>query len=215
LNEKKTDIFVFGAGGHAKVVIDIIEKQCIYTIAFLFDDNFALKGENIYGYTVAGGKSDLDEICKSAGVSKGIVAVGNNYVRHKIAAWLEEKGFSLITAVHPFSVFGRGATIGKGSVVMAGTVVNSDTIIGSNAIINTKASIDHDCILGESVHIAPGSTLCGEVNVGDGTFVGAGAVIIPCCTIGRDVTIGAGSVVVKDVPDSVTVVGVPARIVGL
>jgi len=213
LSESRAEIFVYGAGGHAKVVIDIIEKQSKYSIAYLFDDDIALKGKQIYGYSVAGDKSDLQEIYKTTGVSRGIVAIGNNLTRLKIAAWLEESGFSLINAVHPSSILGRGVIIGKGTVVMAGTVVNSDTSIGVNAIINTKASIDHDCVLGEGVHMAPGSTLCGEVKIGSCTFVGAGATVIPCCTIGSDVTVGAGAVIVRDVPNGVTVVGVPARII--
>lgn len=212
MSKKKEEIFVFGAGGHAKVVIDIIEKQDDYSIAFLFDDDPALKGRTIYGYKVNGDSSDLVEVCRSMGISKGIVAIGNNKARLGIAEKLEQDGFFLITAIHPSSIIGRGATIGIGSVVMAGVVVNSDTKIGENVIINTKASVDHDCQIDDGVHIAPGATICGEVNVGTGTFVGAGAVIIHCCSVGKVVMIGSGSVVIADVPDGVKVVGVPAKI---
>lgn len=204
-------IFVFGASGHAKVVIDIIEMQGLYTIAYLVDDNPKLKGTELYGYKVIGGMADL--VSNREQVSGGIVAIGSNSAREKIAACLNDDGFRLVTAVHPSAQLARGVMVGLGTVVMAGAIVNSDTIIDRNVIINTRAGIDHDCTIAAGVHIAPGVTLCGTVNVGAGTFIGAGATVIPSLCVGKNVIVGAGSTVVKDVPDSVTVIGSPAKVV--
>lgn len=206
----KEKIFIFGASGHAKVVIDVIERLGHYEILFLVDDDPDLKGRNIYGYPVLGGRQDL--VDHRMLVPSGIVAIGSNSARMNLARWLTENGFLLIRAVHPIAQLARGATVGDGTVVMAGAIVNSDAYIGNNAIINTRASIDHDCALGDGVHIAPGATLCGSVTVGEGTFVCAGATIIPNVTIGRNVVIGAGSTVIRDVSDDLTVVGCPAKI---
>jgi acetyltransferase EpsM len=96
---------------------------------------------------------------------------------------------------------------------MAGAVVNAGTVIGNHSVINTCASVDHECQIGDYVHIAPGAHLCGLIQVGEGTLIGAGASVIPCVKIGRWCTIGAGAAVVSDVPDGATVVGVPGRIV--
>ncbi|MCG8386779.1 MAG: acetyltransferase, partial [Cytophagales bacterium] len=97
--------------------------------------------------------------------------------------------------------------------IMPGTVVNAGTVIGEHAIINTSASVDHDCVIEDFVHIAPNSTLCGNVQVGEGTLFGAGAVAIPGVKIGKNCTVGAGAVVVNDVPAGATVVGNPAKII--
>jgi len=200
-------IFIFGASGHAKVVIDIIERQGLYCIDFLADDDPTLKDTDFYGYRVIGGKTEL----LASGIKRGIVAIGSNRARCAVASWLADNGFGLVSAVHPSAQLGRGVTVDVGTVVMAGVVVNSDTSIGRNVIINTKASIDHDCCIGDGVHIAPGATLCGTVDVGTGSFVCAGVTIIPNQSIGKHVIIGAGSTVIKDVPDGVTVVGSPAK----
>lgn len=205
----KEKIFVFGAGGHAKVVIDAIMQQKVHQIAFVVDDAPSLKGENLYGYPVLGGKKDL--LLQREEISSGIVAIGCNRTRTAVASWLVENGFKLVTAVHPFTQLAGGVTIGAGTVVMAGVVINSDSHIGTNAIINTRASIDHDCMIGDGAHIAPGSTLCGTVRIGDETLVGAGATVIPNIVVGRNAMVGAGSTVVRDVPDGMTVVGNPAR----
>lgn len=202
-------IFVFGASGHAKVVIDIIERQGLYEIVFLVDDDPTLKDTEFYGYRVIGGKQELldaqDQVCG------GIVAIGSNPARKSVATWLTYNSFSLVSCIHPSAQIARGVMIENGSVVMAGTTINSDTHIGQNVIINTQASVDHDCKIGDGVHIAPGATLCGTVTVGAGTFICAGSTIIPNLSLGRNVIIGAGSTVIRDVPDHVLVAGSPAR----
>lgn len=202
----KEKIFVFGASGHAKVVIDIIERQNLYEIAFLVDDALALRGRQTYGYPVIGGKEELLD----SGIHSGIVAIGSNRARREVAAWLRKRGFDLVSAVHPSAQIARGVTVGSGTVIMAGAVINSDTSIGRDVIVNTRAGIDHDCSIGEGVHIAPGATLCGTVKVGDGSFVCAGATIIPNLTIGNDVTVGAGATVIRDVEAGLIIAGSPA-----
>lgn len=207
----KKDIFIFGASGHAKVVVDIIEREGRFSISFLVDDNPALKGQDFFGYPVIGGKNDL--LSTMAGPQGCIVAIGANTVRQSIALWLERKNFKRVTAVHPSATVGRQVDLGSGSVVMAGATINPDVLIGENVIVNTQASIDHDCRIGNGVHIAPGATLCGAVTVGDGSFIGAGATIIPNVIIGKNVIVGAGSTVTSNLPDNVTAVGSPARII--
>jgi len=202
-------IFVFGASGHAKVVIDIIERQGLYELAFLIDDDPALKGATFFGYTVIGGKSELLEA--AAGVRAGIVSIGSNRARSAVAGWLAANGFGLVSAVHPSAQLGRGVTVAGGTVIMAGAVINSDSNIGRNVIVNTKASVDHDCTIGDGVHLAPGSTLCGTVSIGTGTFVCAGATIIPNLKVGDHSLIGAGSTVIRNVESYVMVAGSPAK----
>lgn len=202
-------IFVFGASGHAKVVIDVIERQGLYDIVFLVDDEPALKGTDFYDYHVIGGKRELlevrDQICG------GIVAIGSNKARIAVAGWLIDNRFNLVSAIHPLAQLGRGVTVAVGTVIMAGAIINSDSRIGRNVIVNTRASIDHDCTVGDGVHIAPGTILCGTVSIGDNTFVCAGTTIIPNLAIGHDVIVGAGSTVIRDVPDCDLVAGSPAR----
>lgn len=209
----REQIFIFGASGHAKVVVDIIEQSEDYSISWLLDDNPQLKGNIFFGYPVAGGRSDLEIISATTQLGKGLVAIGINSVRQSVAAWLAEKGIGFITAIHPSARIARGVTISSGTAVMANAVINSDTSIGKHVIINTSASIDHDCMIGDGVHIAPGATLCGSVSLGRNSMVGAGSIIIPNLKIGESVVIGAGSTVISNLPDNVTAVGSPARII--
>lgn len=209
MKNEKENIFVFGAGGHAKVVIDVVERQGLYEIAFLVDDDRTMKDTLFYGYRIIGSRIEL----LSGTVMKGIVAIGCNMARCKVATWLKEHGYELISVVHPSAQLARGTNIGVGTVVMAGAIINSDVIVGENVIVNSKASLDHDCSIGRCSHIAPGAILCGSVTVSDGTFICAGATILPNISVGSNVIVGAGSTVVSDLPDNVTVVGTPARIV--
>lgn len=208
MGTEKEKIFVFGASGHAKVVIDVLECQGVFLVAGLFDDDMALAGKEFYGYRVIGGRDKLI----LSGIKRGIVAIGDNSSRKAVASWLIKNDREFITAIHPSAQISRGVTFGRGSVVMAGAVINADAVIGKNVIVNTLASIDHDCVISDCVHIAPKATLCGSVRVAEGAFIGAGATIVPNTVVEKEAIIGAGAIVLKDVIRKSVVVGNPAKI---
>jgi len=208
----KQRVFVYGASGHAKVVIDAIECQGLYEIAFLVDDDVNLKGRHVFGYPSIGGKDDLIVFAKREAIKAGIVAIGGNPARRAVAVWLTKRGFEFITAVHPAAPIGRGVEIGAGSVIMPGAVVNADTSIGEHVIINTGATVDHDCRIGDFAHIAPGAHICGTVTIGANAFICAGVTVTPNRSIGQNVIVGAGSTVIYDLPDDITAIGSPAEI---
>lgn len=191
-------LVLFGASGHAKVVIDIVEREGQYRIVHLVDDNAALHGKAFFGYRVRG-STDAFLAAATARRARVLVSIGDNAVRARIARRLRAAGFELARAVHPGAQVGRGASIGAGTVVMAGAVVNSDAAIGENVIINTGATVDHDCVVGDGAHIAPGVRLCGGVQVGAGALVGVGSVATPGVRVGANVVIRAGSVLTENV----------------
>lgn len=201
-------VFVFGASGHAKVVLDLLARAGV-AVALVVDDDPARSGQALLGHRVAGGREAL--LAGKPAAASGIVAIGGNAPRLAVARWLASQGFGFVLAVHPTAAVGAEVEVGAGSVVMAGAVINPATSIGRHCIVNTGASIDHDCRIGDGAHIAPGARLCGGVTVGDGAFVGAGAVIVPGRCIGAGAIIGAGSVVLQDVSEGATVAGNPAR----
>jgi sugar O-acyltransferase (sialic acid O-acetyltransferase NeuD family) len=203
-------LVVFGAGGHAKVVIDIIERQGTYEIAGLLDDDLKHKGELFFGYPVLGTRVELPALF-SAQLCHAIVTIGDNASRAAVAAYLDQHGWRFASAIHPRASIGRGVKIGPGSVVMAGCVVNADAYLGGQVIINTGATVDHDCRIEDAVHIAPGCHLCGGVSVGQGSLLGAGTTVTPGVKIGCKVIVGAGSTVIRDVADEARVSGSPAR----
>ena len=197
-------IFLYGASGHAKVIIDSLESTGI-NIVGLFDDNPNLN--SLLNYKVFG---SFD--CNILGSDSMIISIGLNNVRKTIVEKLPDF-INYWKAIHPSSVISDYATIGVGSVVMQGAIIQSCVKIGKHCIINTTASVDHDCIIEDYVHISPNATLCGNVFVGEGSQVGAGAVIIPGIKIGKWSIIAAGAVVMRDVPDNVLVLGNPARVI--
>ena len=206
----KEKLIVFGAGGHAKVVVDIIEQQGEYEIAGLVDDDPKHRGQQFFGYPVLGTRADLPALI-SAHLRHAIVTIGDNPARAAVAAHLNQLGWHFASAVHPRASIGRGAQIEPGSVVMAGCVVNADAFLGEHVIINTGATVDHDCRIGDGVHVAPGCHLCGGVSVGSGTLLGAGTTVTPGVKIGGRAVVGAGSTVIRDIADGARVSGSPAR----
>jgi sugar O-acyltransferase (sialic acid O-acetyltransferase NeuD family) len=140
------------------------------------------------------------------------IAIGDNRLRNKIYTNLQQKKLTPANAIHPSAVIDASATIAQhGVMIAANATINPLASVGTGAICNTGCIIEHECVVGEFAHIGPGAVLCGNVKIGIGSFVGANAVIKQGITVGKNAMIGAGAVVVKDVPDGVTVVGVPAK----
>jgi sugar O-acyltransferase (sialic acid O-acetyltransferase NeuD family) len=193
--------YLYGASGHGKVVAEILEMQNLHVNGF-FDDDY--KKNQLSGFIVYHSFHEL-QFMESA---LWIISIGINSIRKEITI---RHPFPFGTALHPSAVVSTRASIGEGTVVMPGACINSCAVVGRHAIINTNASVDHDCVLADFVHISPGASLAGSVRVGEGTHIGTGASVIPGVTIGKWCTIGAGAVVIRDVPDGVTVVGVPGR----
>lgn len=203
---------ILGAGGHAKVVIDIVERMGTHSIVGAFDDDPSKWGTQVLGYEVL---ARIDEFLLHwrSRCTEVVIGVGSNPVRQNLYRRLSERAFCAVTLVHPTAAVARDVEVGEGTVIMAQAAVNPGCRIGPCAVINTSASVDHDCVLGECVFIAPGARLGGDVRVGDLSFVGIGSSIIPGRTVGWNVTVGAGAAVITDVPDGVTAAGVPARVV--
>jgi len=194
-----------GAGGHAKVVIATVRAAGGDVVA-VYDDDRGRWGQQILGVPIEGPISR-----EAIGNAPAIIAIGNNRERQSIAERLRARWVSVC---HPDTTVHASVSLGPGTVVFAGTVVQPDTTIGAHSIVNTAASVDHDCIVGDYVHIGPGVSLCGGVTLDEGVLLGVGAKVAPNVEIGPWSTAGAGAVCVVDVPGSSTVVGVPARSLG-
>jgi len=203
-------VIIVGSGGHAKVVIELVRAEGKYRI--LGCTGLAEGGFVLGDVPILGTDAVLPAVLRK-GVKSAFVAIGDNRLRLRLLTQMSEMGFELINAVSPNAVVSRSATLGRGIAIMAGAVINASAQIGDGAIINTNAGVDHDCCIGNGAHIGPGSALAGNIEVGRETFLGVGTCVLPGIRIGSRAIIGAGSVVNRDIPDDVTAIGVPARIV--
>lgn len=196
--------YIYGAGGHGKVVLDTMQTTHVDCVGFVDDKNISSwMGLNVFSV------SDL----KAEEESRLHIAIGNSRIREAIAKKVESIEFFRVS--HPTATISKSAVIGVGTFLAANTIVASGAEIGSHCIINHAAVIDHDCFIGNYSHIAPQSSLGGGVRVGQGVLVGAGAIILPEVEIEDYAVIGAGAVVTKNVAAGFTVVGNPARRMGV
>jgi len=204
-----SNLLVIGAGGHGRVVADAAFAGGQYgSIAFL-DDRFeeckSALGKPVMG-PISAASIYLTEF------SDAVVAIGDNVLRLELIKKLLLLGFNLPAIIHPKAYIGMDVNLGSGAVVLANAVVNTGSILGDGVIINTGATVDHDNVIGDGVHISPGAHLAGEVSVGECSWIGTGAAIIVQVKVGVHSIIGAGAVVIRNVPDRVTLVGVPGHI---
>lgn len=198
-------MYLYGASGHCKVIIDIVKSSTDKVIHGVFDDD-----ENI--------NSILEipvmrfEDFQQEKIENLIICVGDNYKRKKLS---ESIFVNYTKVIHKSAVVSKYATINIGTVVMPKATINASSKIGKHCIVNTGAVVEHDCELDNYVHVSPNVSLAGNVKVGEGTQIGIGASVIQGITIGKWAIIGAGSVVIKDVPDYAIVVGNPAKVIKL
>ncbi len=202
-------VVVIGAGGHAKVCVELLR-------AMGAEVDYCIGGDSsvrtCVGVPVLHGDEHIGRL-RESGYQSAFVAIGSNRLREKLAATVVEHGYCLVNAISPLAVISPSARLGSGIAIMAGAIVNAESTVADLAIINTGATVDHDCNIGRAVHIAPQCGLAGNVSVGDGSFLGIGCKVIPEQSIGANVVLGAGSVVISPIPDGVTAVGVPARVI--
>jgi sugar O-acyltransferase (sialic acid O-acetyltransferase NeuD family) len=203
-------LWIAGAGGHGGVVADAARASGLWRDMLFFDDRLAHRAD---GVETAGSTTALIDRCASAAPEsfEVIVAFGDNVRRLELSERLLAAGARLATVVHPFTAISASAVVGAGSVVLAGAVLNPGARVGRAAIVNTRASVDHDCAIGNGVHLCPGATLAGNVVVDDLAWIGIGACVIQGVSIGRSAVVGAGAAVIADVGAGTVVVGNPAR----
>lgn len=193
-------IIILGAGGHASVVADVLRKLNKTILGFVAPEKpiSAHKEIDYIGTDLHFlSRFSPQEVLLVNGI--GSISVEKNQNRQKVYFRFKEKGYEFITLVHPSACIAQNAVLKEGCQVMAGAIIQPNVIVEENAIINTKASIDHDCKVGNSVHIAPGVTLSGNVFVEENAFVGVGATVIQGITIGSHAMVFAGRTVVKNV----------------
>lgn len=193
--------YIYGAGGHGKVVLDAMQLGLIDCSGFIDDRDLGVHASlQVYSTLDIDGNSD----------AYIHLAIGNCKTREHLANILER--FSFFSVVHPNAVVARTSKIGEGSFLAALSIIAPDASVGCHCIINHSAVIDHDCHVDDFVHLAPHVALGGGVKVGKGVLVGSGAIVLPGLQIGDYAVIGAGAVVTKNVTSGTTVAGNPARI---
>ena len=198
-------MYLFGASGHGKVIIDIVKFSIKdIEIEAVYDDN--PKEKTIVDVPVF--KTDAT-ILNDINL-QWLISIGKNKFRKIVSEKIKGK---CIKAIHQRAVIGMTSEIGEGTVVMANAVINSNTKIGKHCVINSGAIVEHDCVIDDFSHISPNSALAGGVKIGEGTHIGIGACVIQGIKIGKWCTIGAGTVVIRDIPDGATVVGNPGRVI--
>lgn len=205
-------VIILGAGGHAKVLIDALLATSA-VIAGIVDPDLTLTGSRILGVPVLGNDDIISDFPPSkVNLVNGLGSIGLPVKRQQLFKRLKGLGYDFTTVVHPSAIIAPDVVLGEGTQVMAGVIIQPGCRIGINSIINTSASIDHDCIIGDHAHIAPGVTMSGGVKVGTCSHIATAATVIQGVSIGEKSLVGAGALVLKDVSPSITVVGVPAKV---
>ena len=202
---------IIGAGGHAKVVLDLLLASGCTVVGMLDVDPQSL-GRQILGHPVLA--EDITLAAHLPGtvlLANGVGGIGHTEQRRRVFERMVTQGYVFPALIHPTAIIARDVMVEDSAQVMAGAVIQTGAHIGHNSIVNTRAIIDHDCQIGGNCHIAPGATLSGSVRLGDGAHVGTGACVIQGIHIGAHACVGAGAVVIRDVASHSVVTGVPAH----
>jgi sugar O-acyltransferase (sialic acid O-acetyltransferase NeuD family) len=203
----KPYILIYGAGGHAKSVMEMVQQNEVHTIAGIVDDDQSLTGKQVLGILVLGTRLMLP-LLMAQGVrlaANGVGGILNINVRVKIFELLENAGFSFPAIIHPRATVESSAKVEEGVQVFANAYVGSEAFLHPRCMINTNAVVSHDCVIGAHTHIAPGALLAGHVHVGARTLVGMGVTTAIGVRIGDGVRIGNGAIVLADVMDNMVI----------
>ena len=214
---KKSNVIIIGGAQHARVVSNIIQTSKStknkYNVIGFIDDNKSLHGTKIDGKPVLGDFNHVKEICKKTNSKFFIMGISAKHIkiRSKYYKKMIQYGFKSLNTYHDSTIIDKKCIMGVGNVLNPGCILNAFSKIGNNCVIYSGSIIEHENILSDNVFIGPGVALTANVQIGENTYVGAGTKIIPHVKIGKNVTIGAGSVVLNNIPNNVTVIGIPAK----
>jgi sugar O-acyltransferase (sialic acid O-acetyltransferase NeuD family) len=213
---EKQHFIMWGASGHAKVLYELILSQHGDVVA-LFDNQPDCKSP-LPGIPVFIGRQGFESwFCNNHLLTPvaGIAAIGGDRGRDRVD-YLElfrSRGLKTPSLIHATAYVSDNSMVEDNCQLLAFAMLGVESVLGEATILNTRASVDHECVLGKGVHVAPGAVLCGCIHIGDYSFIGAGAVVLPRITIGSNVIVGAGSVVTRNLPDNIIAYGIPAKIV--
>ncbi len=205
-------IVIVGAGGQAKVVIDLIECAGRHQIVGLLDAEHPV-GDRFAGYEVLGREADLARLAQAHALGGWLVAIGDNYTRAQVTARLAGScpDLPLVCAVHPQASIARDVPLGPGTVVMAGAVANPGATVGRGCVLNSRSVLEHDSRLGDFASLGPGAITGGRCRIGEQAAICIGAVLVHKISIGANTVIGAGSTVLQDIESGWVAYGSPAR----
>jgi acetyltransferase EpsM len=204
------DVVIYGAGGLGQVVQDILQQGSRYRPVAFLDSNPALHGHTVAELPVRGGIDEVEGLLR-AGVSEAIVAIGDNVARASTAEALEARHMHLISAIHPLASLSPSAVISEHVIVGPRATVCVHARIGPHAVLSAGAIADHDNVIGKGVFLEVAVRLAGQVTVEEFATIGIGASVIPGRRVGCRARVAPGAVVIRDVPPSATVGGVPAQ----
>lgn len=213
-NKRKKNIVLIGGGNHVQYCIDIIEKEDKYNIIGIID-SIKETGTEVYGYQVIGIQEDIQELSFRYSFERGIITVGDNWIRSKIAddVYKVYPEFIFVNAIHPSVIIGNDVKLGIGIVAMAGVIFNPGSFISDHTFFATGAQIEHDCLIGKFASVSAGSILGGHVQIYSYAAICLGVTIFDRVCIGCNTVVGSGSLVTKDLPDNVLAYGNPAKVI--
>lgn len=209
----KPSIIVIGAGGHAVVVADALLAAGESVLGFT-DADPRHHGQRLCGLPVLGDDATVlaAHPQHTTHLVNGIGGVGGTELRQRVQERLQTLGWRFVGVRHPSAIVSSFARVEDGVQLLAGSVVQAGAEIGAGCIVNTAAVVEHDCRLGEHVHVAPRALLCGGVEIGARSCIGAGAVVRQGLRLGNDTVVGAGAVVIRNHSGGGTLIGVPAML---
>jgi len=193
---------LYGSGGHAKVVMECLSSENKVVEGFFDDASQSTHFQNLPNFGLYDNAKKPESFV--------LITIGNNRIRQLVSQKISHK---FGASVFSHNIISPSVKISEGSMVLQGAVLNIGSVIGKHVIINTRAVVEHDCIIEDFVHLAPGSVVCGNCRIGEGTLIGANAVVAPNLTIGKWCQISAGSSVLEDIPDNSLVMGVPGKVI--
>jgi sugar O-acyltransferase (sialic acid O-acetyltransferase NeuD family) len=208
------NIIIIGSSGHAKIIIDIVERAGKFKIVGLLD-RFRNAGEQTLGYPILGKEEDLPKLTKTHAVKGVFVAVGDNYDRSKVAAHVREISPNLpfVSVIHPDSSIASNVSIGEGTVVMAGVTISPNASAGRFCVLSTNSNLAHDSVLEDFASLAPTVAMGGYCQIGQYSAIAIGAVLLNNIHIGEQSIIGAGALVNKPIKSFSVAYGTPAKVV--